>query len=106
VIVHTTDLFFTTLFSPPCFPHLFSLPPFFHDFFVVFAKVPGVKIMFAHSGGAFPGTVNRVQWGYKCRPDLVAVDSKRSPRELLGGIYVDSICHDPEMMVGAIYYRR
>eukprot|EP00746_Dinoflagellata_sp_MGD_P028323 gnl/MRDRNA2_/MRDRNA2_16692_c0_seq1.p1 gnl/MRDRNA2_/MRDRNA2_16692_c0~~gnl/MRDRNA2_/MRDRNA2_16692_c0_seq1.p1 ORF type:complete len:320 (-),score=59.46 gnl/MRDRNA2_/MRDRNA2_16692_c0_seq1:45-962(-) len=66
----------------------------------VLERTPGVKFMFAHGGGSFPGTLGRVEWGYKCRPDLVACDSMKSPREVLKRreIYVDSICHDPEML--------
>ena len=63
-------------------------------------KVPNLKFMFSHSGGAFPATIGRIEWGYKTRPDLVAVDSKKSPREYMASkaIYLDSICHDPKQL--------
>lgn len=38
----------------------------------VFEKLPDLKVMFAHCGGSFPGTVGRVQHGYDVRPDLCA----------------------------------
>jgi aminocarboxymuconate-semialdehyde decarboxylase len=44
----------------------------------VLDKVPNLKVMFSHSGGSFPGTVGRIEWGYKCRPDLVLPFSSRS----------------------------
>eukprot|EP00397_Hematodinium_sp_SG-2012_P051861 GEMP01061021.1.p1 GENE.GEMP01061021.1~~GEMP01061021.1.p1 ORF type:complete len:302 (+),score=89.18 GEMP01061021.1:287-1192(+) len=66
----------------------------------VLDQVPDLKIMFAHGGGAFPGTLGRVAWGYKCRPDIVAMDSKKTPHEYLADrrIYVDSITHDVKML--------
>ena len=66
----------------------------------ILEKCPGLKVMFSHSGGSFPATIGRIDWGYKTRPDLVAVDSKKSPSEYMASkaIYVDSICHDEEQL--------
>ncbi|KAF4706963.1 hypothetical protein FOZ62_001755 [Perkinsus olseni] len=44
-------------------------------------KIPDLKVMFAHGGGSVPGTLGRIEWGWRCRPDLVAKDSKLNPRE-------------------------
>jgi len=60
----------------------------------VLDKLPTLKIMFAHGGGAFPGTLARIDWGYKTRPDLVAKDSSRYPSQMTKQIYVDSLTHD------------
>jgi len=60
----------------------------------VLEKLPNLKIMFAHGGGAFPGTLPRIEWGYKTRPDLCAKDSGLSPKQLARRIYVDSLTHD------------
>jgi aminocarboxymuconate-semialdehyde decarboxylase len=65
-------------------------------------RLPELRMAFAHGGGAFAGTIGRIEHGYTARPDLVAVDSPRSPREWLadpaGGrsarFWVDSLTHD------------
>lgn len=64
----------------------------------VLERLPNLRIAFAHGGGAFPGTIGRIEHGFDCRPDLVAVDNKKGPREYLGKFYVDSLVHDPEML--------
>jgi len=68
-------------------------------------KFPKIKVCFAHGGGSFPYTVGRLEHGFTCRPDLVAVDSAHSPKHYLtkygpdgtcipSQIYVDSLVHD------------
>eukprot|EP00658_Telonema_sp_P-2_P001573 TRINITY_DN10584_c0_g1_i1.p1 TRINITY_DN10584_c0_g1~~TRINITY_DN10584_c0_g1_i1.p1 ORF type:complete len:195 (-),score=45.35 TRINITY_DN10584_c0_g1_i1:344-928(-) len=64
----------------------------------VLERLPELKVMFAHGGGGFPGTIQRVEWGYKTRPDLVAKDSTLSPVEQVRRIYVDSLTHDVKML--------
>jgi len=64
----------------------------------VFEKLPNLKVAFAHGGGAFPSTIGRIEHGFNCRPDLVAVDNKINPREYLGKFYLDSLVHDQEML--------
>ncbi|MEE2908370.1 MAG: amidohydrolase family protein [Planctomycetota bacterium] len=60
----------------------------------VLERLPGLRIAFAHGGGATPFTIGRIQHGWDVRPDLCAVDSSVSPRELLRNCYVDSLVHD------------
>jgi aminocarboxymuconate-semialdehyde decarboxylase len=64
----------------------------------VFERLPGLRVLFAHGGGAFPATLGRVEHGFNVRPDLVAVDNDKGPREYLGRFYVDTLVHDPEML--------
>ena len=64
----------------------------------VFERLPRLKVAFAHGGGSFPGTIGRIEHGFKVRPDLCAVDNAVNPREYLGRFYVDSIIHDAEAM--------
>jgi aminocarboxymuconate-semialdehyde decarboxylase len=64
----------------------------------VFERLPGLKVCFAHGGGAFPATLGRVEHGFKVRPDLCAVDNKNNPRDYLGRFYVDALVHDPDML--------
>lgn len=68
----------------------------------VFERFPNLRVCFAHGGGAFPFTIGRIEHGFKCRPDLVAVDNPVNPREYLkkssdqpARFWVDSIVHDP-----------
>ena len=53
---------------------------------------------FAHGGGSFTGTRGRSEHGFHARPDLVAIDHKRSPREYLGKFYVDALVHDAQAL--------
>ncbi len=68
----------------------------------VFERLPRLRVCFAHGGGAFSATVGRIDHGYKCRPDLCAIDSKQSPREYLGKFYVDSLVHDSRQLQNII----
>jgi aminocarboxymuconate-semialdehyde decarboxylase len=64
----------------------------------VFERLPGLRILFAHGGGAFPATLGRIEHGFRVRPDLVAVDNDKNPRDYVGHFYVDSLVHDPDML--------
>lgn len=60
----------------------------------VIERLPNLRICFSHAGGSFLPTIGRIEHGYNCRPDLVAVDNLVNPREYLGKFWVDSITHD------------
>jgi len=60
----------------------------------VMERFPKLKICFAHGGGSFPYTIGRIEHGFNMRPDLVAVDNPRNPREYFGKLYFDSCVHD------------
>jgi aminocarboxymuconate-semialdehyde decarboxylase len=64
----------------------------------VFERLPGLKVAFAHGGGAFPSSIGRIEHGFHVRPDLVAVDNKVNPREYLDRFYLDTLVHDPMML--------
>lgn len=64
----------------------------------VFERLPSLRVAIAHGGGAFPGTLGRIEHGHQCRPDLVAIDNAKGPREYLGHFWVDSLVHDPKML--------
>ncbi|HMR58550.1 MAG TPA: amidohydrolase family protein, partial [Cyclobacteriaceae bacterium] len=61
----------------------------------VFERLPNLRVMFAHAGGSFLPTIGRIQHGFDCRPDLVAIDNNVDPRKYLGKFWVDSVTHDP-----------
>lgn len=64
----------------------------------IFEKLPKLRVAFAHGGGSFPATIGRIQHGFDCRPDLVAIDNPIPPRNYLGKFYLDSLVHDPLML--------
>jgi aminocarboxymuconate-semialdehyde decarboxylase len=61
-------------------------------------KLPKLRFCFAHAGGSFIPTIGRLEHGFNCRPDLVAIDNPVNPREYLGKFWVDSATHDPELL--------
>ncbi|HNE27966.1 MAG TPA: amidohydrolase family protein [Saprospiraceae bacterium] len=64
----------------------------------VFERLPDIRWCFAHAGGSFLPTIGRVQHGFDCRPDLVAIDNPVPPRHYLGKFWVDSATHDPALL--------
>lgn len=64
----------------------------------VLERLPDLRVCFAHAGGSFLPTIGRIQHGYNCRPDLVAIDNPVPPAEYLGRFWVDCITHDPAML--------
>jgi aminocarboxymuconate-semialdehyde decarboxylase len=64
----------------------------------VLERLPNLRVCFSHAGGSFLPTLGRIEHGFNCRPDLVAIDNKRNPREYLGKFWIDSITHDIDML--------
>lgn len=64
----------------------------------IFEKLPKLRVMFAHAGGSFLPTIGRIEHGFDCRPDLVAIDNNFNPRKYISKFWVDSITHDPLML--------
>ena len=64
----------------------------------VFEKYKNLKVCFAHGGGSFLPTISRIEHGWDCRPDLVAVDNQKNPKEYLGKFWVDSHVCDHKML--------
>lgn len=64
----------------------------------IFDKFPKLRVCFSHAGGSFFGTIGRIEHGFNCRPDLVAVDNPNNPRDYIGKFWVDSITHDVEAL--------
>ncbi len=68
----------------------------------VFERFPTLRVAFAHGGGAFPGTIGRIEHGFHVRPDLVAIDNKTEPRKYLASdhgparFYADSLVHNAD----------
>ncbi len=64
----------------------------------VFERLPRLRFCFAHGGGAFPGTIGRIEHGFRVRPDLCAVRTDKNPRSYLGQFYLDSLVHDADAL--------
>lgn len=75
----------------------------------VFERFPRLRVAFAHGGGAFPGTIGRIDHAFDVRPDLCAPDNATNPRKYLASksgrgefvparFYVDSLVHDVDAL--------
>lgn len=64
----------------------------------IFKKFPNLRVNFSHAGGSFLPTIGRIEHGFNCRPDLVAIDNDSNPRNYIGKFWVDSITHDPALL--------
>ncbi len=67
-------------------------------FGAVLERLPKLRVNFAHAGGSFLFTIGRIQHGFDCRPDLVAIDNNIPPKNYMGKFWVDSVTHDPLML--------
>jgi len=64
----------------------------------VFERLSNLRVLFSHASGAFLATLGRIEHGFNCRPDLVAIDNNVNPREYCGKFWVDSITHDERLL--------
>lgn len=64
----------------------------------VMEKLPRLRFCFAHAGGSFIPTIGRLEHGFNCRPDLVAIDNPVPPSHYLGKFWVDSVTHDAALL--------
>ena len=64
----------------------------------VLERLPKLRVCFSHAGGSLLFTMGRIEHGFNCRPDLVAIDNPVNPREYLGKFWVDSITHDAKAL--------
>ena len=64
----------------------------------VLERLPKLRVGFAHGGGSFPLTVDRIVHGFEARPDLCQTMTSTPPSEMLKRIYVDSALHGPESL--------
>jgi aminocarboxymuconate-semialdehyde decarboxylase len=63
----------------------------------VLERLPHLRVCFAHAGGSLIPTLGRIEHGFNCRPDLVAIDNPVPPSAYLGRFWVDSATHDPKL---------
>ncbi len=60
----------------------------------VLERLPNLRVCFSHAGGSFLPTLGRIEHGFNCRPDLVAIENEVNPRNYVGKFWVDCITHD------------
>jgi aminocarboxymuconate-semialdehyde decarboxylase len=60
----------------------------------VLERLPNLRVCLAHGGGAFHYSIGRIEHGFRMRPDLVATDNSRNPREYFDRLFFDSCVHD------------
>jgi aminocarboxymuconate-semialdehyde decarboxylase len=104
VFVHPWDMLGKERMGKYWLPHLVGMPAETSlaicslIFSGVLERLPRLRIAFAHGGGAFPGTVGRIDHAFQVRPDLCAVATTTCPRQQLGRLYFDSLVHDPDAL--------
>jgi len=64
----------------------------------VLDRLPALRVAFAHGGGSFPGTLGRIEHGFRVRPDLVATTAALPPRAYVRRMWVDSLVHDADAL--------
>lgn len=64
----------------------------------VIEKFPKLRFLFAHAGGSFIPTLGRIEHGFNCRPDLVALDNNVAPSLYLNKFWIDSATHDADLL--------
>ena len=64
----------------------------------VLERLPNLRVLASHAGGSFIPTLGRIEHGFNCRPDLVAVDNNRNPKKYLGKFWTDCITHDIDLL--------
>ena len=64
----------------------------------VFQEFPNLRFAFAHCAGSFPGTIGRIEHGFKVRPDLFP-NREVNPRKYLGHFYADTLTADSEVLM-------
>lgn len=104
VLVHPWDMMGTESMPDYWLPWLVGMPAETSRaicsmiFGGVFERLPNLRVAFAHGGGAFSGTVGRVEHGFTARPDLVATDNAVNPRDYLGKFWVDTAVFDANFL--------
>ena len=63
----------------------------------VHERLPGLRVLYAHGGGALPALIGRMEHGSYCRPDLFKNASQLDPLETIWRceVYTDSLVHSP-----------
>lgn len=63
----------------------------------VLERLPGLRICFAHGGGAFPAALGRLDHGHRVRPEARKVIAE-PPSRYAKSLYFDTLTHDPKLL--------
>lgn len=63
----------------------------------VHERLPHLRVLYAHGGGAFPPLLGRLEHGSYCRPDLFEEPAVKDVWETVRdcGVYTDTLTHNP-----------
>lgn len=63
----------------------------------VHERLPHLRVLYAHGGGAFPALLGRLEHGAYCRPDLFVEAADKDAWQIVKecGIYTDTLTHNP-----------
>jgi aminocarboxymuconate-semialdehyde decarboxylase len=63
----------------------------------IHARLPKLRVLYAHGGGVFPSLLGRLEHGAYCRPELFGHSAQKSPYQTVKqcGVYTDTLTHDP-----------
>jgi len=64
----------------------------------LFDRHPDLQIVLVHGGGFIPFQIGRIERGFRAVPGRVAVDATRSPLEVAGSLYYDTVLHSPQAL--------
>jgi aminocarboxymuconate-semialdehyde decarboxylase len=66
----------------------------------VHQRLPKLRVLYAHGGGAFPALLGRLEHGPYCRPDLFESVSPLNPYDTVAncGVYVDTLVHNEAVL--------
>jgi len=63
----------------------------------VLARLPALRICFAHGGGGFPAVLGRLDHGHRVRPEARKFIAE-PPSRYAAGLYFDTLTHDPRLL--------
>jgi aminocarboxymuconate-semialdehyde decarboxylase len=63
----------------------------------VLARLPQLRVCFAHGGGAFPAALGRLDHGHRVRPEAKKFIAE-PPSHYARSLYFDTLTHDPRLL--------
>lgn len=64
----------------------------------VLERRPGLRVLLVHGGGFVPYQIGRLQRGFTAAPPQFRAQGGRSPRDLLGQLFYDTVLHDGDAL--------
>ena len=61
------------------------------------ARLPDLRICFAHGGGGFPAVLGRLDHGHRVRPEAKKFIAE-PPSRYAASLYFDTLTHDPRLL--------